>query len=75
MAGQRQSDRLVVREIELHFFRGMSPPGETKIRSFLSVLPVLGAPKRSCYHCLAMPEKAARLEMGEERLCQWDAVE
>jgi hypothetical protein len=73
MAGQKQSDLLVVREVELHFFRGMSLPGEAKIRSFLSVLPVLGAPRRSCCQCLVIPEKAARPEMGEERLR--DAVE
>ena len=45
MAGQKLSDRLVVREIELHFCRGMGPPGEAKIRSFLPVLPVQGVPK------------------------------
>ena len=68
MAGQKLSDRLVVRDVELHFCRGMGPPGEAKIRSFLPVLPVQGVPKRSCCQCLAASEKAARLEIGEERL-------
>ena len=68
MAGQKQSDQLVVREVELHFCRGMGPPGEAKIRSFIPVLPVQCVPKRSCCQCLAASEKAARPEMGEERL-------
>ena len=72
MAEQKQSDRLVGREVELHFCRGMGPPGEAKTRSFLFVLPVQGVPRRSCCQRLAAPEKAARPDIGEEWL--WDTV-
>jgi hypothetical protein len=66
MTGQKQSDQLAVREVWFHFFRGISPPGEGNIRPFPFVLLGLDAPREYFCQGLAMPEKAARHEMGEE---------
>jgi hypothetical protein len=65
MTGQKQSDQLGVRVVWLHFLRGMGPPCEGKIRPFPSVLLVLGALREHFCQSAAMPEKAARHEMGE----------
>ena len=65
MAGQKQkqADQPAVRGVPLHSFHGMSPAGEGEIRSFPSFLLVLGASRKYCCLCLAMPEKAARPKM------------